>query len=92
MLALCRHHRLPQPVVNARVDRYEVDFLWADQGLIAELDGWESHGTRSAFEDDRERDARLSVLGYRIIRLTWRQIESDPRRVARTIRALLARG
>ncbi len=88
-LALCRRHRLPQPVVNARVDRYVVDFLWPKHRLVAELDGWESHRTRSAFEDDRTRDARLSVLGFRILRFTWRQIENNPRAVSRTIRSLL---
>ena len=88
-LTVCRRHRLPQPVVNARVDRYEVDFLWADQGVIAELDGWESHRTRSAFEQDRTRDARLAILGYRVVRFTWRQVERDPREVSGTIRSLL---
>jgi very-short-patch-repair endonuclease len=90
-LALCHRHRIPQPVVNAAIDRYEVDFLWPDVQLIVEVDGWESHRTRSAFEDDRARDARLSVLGYAVIRFTWRQVKDDPRGVARTIRGLLRR-
>lgn len=90
-LTLCRRHRLPQPAVNARVDRYEVDFLWREQSLIVEVDGWTSHGTRSAFEEDRARDTRLSVLGHRVVRFTWRNIDEDPRQVARTIRGLLAR-
>jgi very-short-patch-repair endonuclease len=89
MLSLCRHHRLPQPEVNVKVDRYVVDFLWADQSLIVEVDGWESHRTRSAFEEDRARDARLAVLGYEVIRFTWRQVTRDAPSVARTIRALL---
>jgi very-short-patch-repair endonuclease len=88
-LSLCRHHRLPQPVVNARVDRYEVDFLWPAERLVVEVDGWESHRTRSAFEEDRRRDARLVVLGYEVLRFTWRQVERDARGVAKTIRALL---
>jgi very-short-patch-repair endonuclease len=90
-IAACRRHRLPQPEVNVKIDLYEVDFLWPDTRLIAEVDGWESHGTRSAFEADRERDARLATLGYRVVRFTWRQVGSDPRGVARTIRSLLAR-
>jgi very-short-patch-repair endonuclease len=89
MLALCRHHRLPQPEVNASVDRYIVDFVWADRSLIVEIDGWESHRTRSAFEEDRARDARLAVLGYETIRFTWRQVTDDARGVAKTIRLLL---
>lgn len=88
-LTPCRRHRLPQPAVNATVDRYEVDFLWPPERLIVELDGWESHRTRSAFESDRARDAHLSVLGFRVVRLTWRKVETDPRDAARTVRRLL---
>jgi very-short-patch-repair endonuclease len=89
LLSLCRRHRLPKPEVNARLERFVVDFLWREQRLIVEADGWESHRTRSAFEADRARDARLKVLGYEVLRFTWRQITSHPRGVARAIRALL---
>jgi very-short-patch-repair endonuclease len=89
--ALCSHHRLPQPEVNVRVDRFLVDFLWRKERLIVEVDGWDSHRTRSAFEADRARDARLAVLGYTVLRFTWRQVETDALRVARTVRELLLR-
>jgi very-short-patch-repair endonuclease len=89
MLALCRRHRLPQPEVNVKVDRFEVDFLWRTQRLIVEVDGWESHGTRSAFEADRVRDARLAVRGYEVVRFTWRQLTRDRAAVAKTISSLL---
>ena len=89
MLALCRRHRLPQPEVNVKVDRFEVDFLWRERQLVVEVDGWESHRTRSAFEEDRARDARLTLLGWEILRFTWRQLETDGPSVARTIRILL---
>ncbi len=91
-LALCRHHRLPTPAVNEAVDRYEVDFLWTDRRLIVEVDGWESHRMRSAFEEDRARDARLTLLGYRVVRFTWRHVTGDPAAVVRMIRSLLAAG
>jgi very-short-patch-repair endonuclease len=87
-LGLVRRNRLPRPEVNARVDRFEVDFLWRAQHLIVEVDGWESHRTRSAFEEDRSRDARLKMLGYDVLRFTWRQVEPAS---AATIRALLNR-
>jgi Transcriptional regulator, AbiEi antitoxin/Protein of unknown function (DUF559) len=64
-------------------------FLWGDQSLVVEVDGWESHGTRSAFEKDRARDARLKVLGYEVARFTWRQIENDSALVVQTVRTLL---
>lgn len=89
MLALCRRHRLPRPEVNVKVDRFEVDFLWREQRLIVEVDGWDAHRTRSAFEEDRARDAHLSALGYEVLRFTWRQIQRDRAVVARTIRTIL---
>jgi very-short-patch-repair endonuclease len=70
-IAVIRRRRLPQPEVNARVDRFVVDFLWAEPRLIVEVDGWESHRTRSAFEEDRARDARLKLLGSDVLRFTW---------------------
>ncbi|HEY3192331.1 MAG TPA: DUF559 domain-containing protein [Solirubrobacterales bacterium] len=88
-LALLRRHRLPQPEVNVRVDRFVVDFLWRRQRLIVEVDGWESHGTRSAFEEDRARDSRLTVLGYDVLRYTWRRVEEDTAEVVRAVRELL---
>jgi very-short-patch-repair endonuclease len=89
MLALCRRHRLPQPEVNVTIDRFEVDFLWREQRLVVEVDGWESHRSRSAFEEDRARDARLAFLGYEVVRFTWRQLARDGTAVATTIRSLL---
>jgi very-short-patch-repair endonuclease len=88
-LALCRRHRLSRPEVNVEVDRFVVDFLWRQRRLIAEVDGWASHRTRSAFEEDRARDARLAVLGFRVVRVTWRQVRNDTAGVAETIRAIL---
>ncbi len=92
MLAICRRHRLPQPEVNVMVDRYEVDFLWRERRLVVEVDGWVSHRTRSAFEEDRARDASLKSLGYDVLRFTWRQVTRDAHEVAKTIRALLLSG
>ena len=88
-LTLLRRRRLPQPEVNVRVDRFVVDFLWWPRGLIVEVDGWESHGTRSAFEQDRSRDARLKLLGFDVVRFTWRQITSERAAIAATITGLL---
>src|SRR5215213_9216710 len=58
----------PQPEVNVRLAGFELDFLWPANRLVVELDGWDSHRTRSAFEEDRARDARLTLLGYEVVR------------------------
>jgi very-short-patch-repair endonuclease len=70
--------RLPLPGSNARVSGYEVDLLWAAQRLVVEVDGFRFHGHRAAFERDRRRDATLVAAGYRVIRVTWRQITEEP--------------
>jgi very-short-patch-repair endonuclease len=88
-IALCRRHRFPQPEVNARVDRYEVDFLWRDPGLIVETDGFRHHASRAAFESDRARDAELQRLGFRVLRFTYVQVTQERSAVVAVLRALL---
>jgi very-short-patch-repair endonuclease len=88
-LVLCRRHRVPAPEVNVRVGPFLVDFLWPRQRLIVEVDGWDSHRTRSAFEADRARDPDLTERGYTVLRFTWRQLAEDAATVVRTIRTLL---
>jgi very-short-patch-repair endonuclease len=78
LLALLRTAGLPPTDVNARIGRYEVDLLWRPQQLVVECDGYAYHGTRAAFERDRQRDAELQAQGYRVIRVTWRQLVDHP--------------
>ncbi|MGZ4200680.1 MAG: DUF559 domain-containing protein [Thermoleophilaceae bacterium] len=79
---LLREHRIPKPVRNTLAEGYEVDNVWLEHKLIAELDGYENHGTRKAFEADRLRDANLQLAGYRVIRITWRQLTQEPAEIA----------
>ncbi len=84
---------LPQPRFNAHVSVqgrfFEADCLWAAQRLIVELDGREVHGTDLAFEKDRERDRLLLVDGWRVTRVTWRQLCDDAPAVVADLRRLL---
>lgn len=88
-LALCRRHRLPRPQVNVRLGSLTVDFLWPRNRLVVEVDGWDSHRTRAAFEDDRARDLKLKLLGYEVVRFTWRRLIDQPAEVAAALRELL---
>lgn len=90
MLALVKQAKLPPPQCNVPVDRFVVDFLWPHHGLVLETDGWQDHGTRSAFENDRARDVVLAQHGLRVVRFTWRQLQREPRAVATALGALLA--
>jgi very-short-patch-repair endonuclease len=89
VLALLRSAEIDPTATNARVGPYEVDFLWSAHRLIVEVDGYAYHSSRDAFERDRERDATLQAAGYRVIRLTWRQVHHRPEAViARLAQAL----
>jgi very-short-patch-repair endonuclease len=88
--ALCDAHRLPYPAVNARPLGFRVDFLWTDARLVVETDGWDTHKTRAAFEEDRARDQALAVAGYRTLRFTHRQVVDRTANVAATLSALLS--
>ena len=82
---------LPPPLVNAAHMGIEPDIRWPHAKLMVELDGFETHGTRQAFEDDRERDRRLIAAGWRVVRVTWRQLDEQPRALAADLRACLER-
>ncbi|MGH2961347.1 MAG: DUF559 domain-containing protein [Solirubrobacterales bacterium] len=89
-LALIRAAELPAPEVNVRIGAHEVDFLWRHQRLIVEVDGFAFHSSRVAFERDRRRDAELVVLGFRVVRITWRQIVEQPEAVVGRVAQALA--
>jgi very-short-patch-repair endonuclease len=91
LLELVRAAGLPAPLTNAHVAGLEVDLLWREQRLVVEVDGYAFHGSRAAFERDRRRDARLLAAGYRVLRITWRQLAHEPERVIAVIAAALAR-
>ena len=83
-IAFLDAHDLPTPLVNAALSGKEPGFRWAHHKLIAELDGFASHGTRQAFEHDRERDRRLLTAGWRVIRITYHQLHEEPMRSPQT--------
>jgi very-short-patch-repair endonuclease len=89
-LGLIRRARLPEPETNVRVEGHEVDLLWRDHGLIVEIDSWAFHSMRSSFEQDRRRDQRLTTAGYRVIRITDRQLTNEPELVVATLTRALA--
>jgi very-short-patch-repair endonuclease len=89
LLSLCAAHGLSRPRVNARVLGCERDAVWSEARLVVEVDGHAFHAPRGARQDDHERDAELTLAGWRVLRFTDDQIGSDPSRVAATIAAAL---
>jgi very-short-patch-repair endonuclease len=89
LLALLDDHGLPRPRMNRVGAEGELDARWPEQRLIVECDGFATHGTRKAFEADRARDRALQVAGWRVVRITWRQLTNDADVLARQLAALL---
>ena len=86
---LCRK-RIVGFEFQRRIGAFRVDAVHRRRRLIVETDGWEHHGTRAAFEADRLRDATLIADGWRVMRITWHQLMSDPDGVAERLRRSLA--
>ena len=90
-----RRHHLPLPRFNDWIllgpKRYQVDCHWPDRRLIVELDGWEGHSSRSAFQDDRSRDRKLKVADFSVLHITWSQLDVEPEALASDLRQILLR-
>jgi very-short-patch-repair endonuclease len=67
-----------------------VDFVLGER-LVVELDGWDHHGDRAQFEEDRRRDAALSRLDYRCLRFSFQQVMDRWPDVDLAVRAAVAR-
>jgi len=89
-LALLDAHGLPRPELNHLSDNGELDATWHEQRLVVECDSFATHGTREAFERDRAKDRALQAAGWRVVRVTWRQLIDDADVVGKQLAALLA--
>jgi len=89
-LELIGRARLPEPETNVKVAGHEVDLLWRAERLIVEVDGYAFHSMRRSFEHDRRRDQVLLARGYRVMRVTWRQLSDEPEATAATLATALS--
>jgi predicted transcriptional regulator of viral defense system len=91
MLALCRGIGVPVPRRQFYVDPGDgeplvrLDFAWPEHRYAVETDGRRYHGTAGRFEADRRKDQRLMLAGWRVSRITWRQLRDEPERIARLV-------
>ena len=73
------------------------DFLWREFGLVGECDGFGKYfdgvdmaETRRRLAREKDRDAGLMALGYRVFHWRWKDLE-NPRLLAERLRRLLTR-
>jgi very-short-patch-repair endonuclease len=88
-LDLLRSAGIPEPQVNVLVDGHLVDCYWPDTDLVVELDSYEFHGDREAFERDRAKVVDLRAAGHEAVQFTYRQVTQRPAWVVTRTRALL---
>ncbi len=91
LLDLVKRARLPRPAINTYVEGHEIDAYWERERFAVEVDGWDAHRSRVAFEQDPVRQEELKLAGIDSIRLTARRIEREPAQVAERLGILLAR-
>jgi predicted transcriptional regulator of viral defense system/very-short-patch-repair endonuclease len=90
-LGLVRAAELPMPSMNFNVAGYELDAYWQSERFVVELDAYETHGTRAAFERDRLRHEDLKLQGVEMIRVTGPRLEREPEAIVRRLTAHLGR-
>lgn len=88
-LRLLEEAGLPEPAMNYTEAGYEVDAYWPELRFGVELDVYETHGSRLAFERDRFRQEDLKLAGVEMIRITGPRLDQEPDRVLKRVGRLL---
>lgn len=89
-LELCLEAGLPQPRTNYVEHGFELDCYWPEFRFAVELDLFETHGTRAAFERDRKRQEDLLLAGIAMTRVTGPRLEREPDQVIKRVGRLLS--
>ena len=94
-LRMIQRSGLPRPVGQYTVsdDRMRfvgrVDFAYPENAVLIELDGAAFHMDTASFQRDRERQNRLLLLGFTVLRFTyWDLTEREPVVIDSILRAL----
>ena len=91
-----RQFDLPEPVAQfiLRDDSGDfvcrADFAYPSSRVLVELDGYAHHSDEEAFQKDRTKQNRAQLLGWSVLRYTWRDVVDRPATLASEISAVLA--
>jgi hypothetical protein len=86
-----RRAGIPAPSMNFNAHGCELDAYWPELRFAVELDLFETHGTRAAFERDHVRQEELKLLGIEMIRITRPRLQREPEAVMLSLSRLLER-
>ncbi len=88
-LRLVRNRRLPEPEVNIVIENRQRDFVWREQRLVVEVDGYAHHSSRKAMRRDKRRDRELTAGLWRPVRFTYEEVAFEPAPTADELASLL---
>jgi hypothetical protein len=81
-------HGCPEPVLEHQVrlgrKKYRVDLSYPEVKVGIEIDSWEWHHTRTAFDGDRSRANDLVTAGWTLLRFTSNMTTADAARLTAT--------
>jgi hypothetical protein len=84
---------LPEPQYELRdgADRFvgRLDFAYVTERVAIELDSVAHHDGRRALTEDDRRQNRITLLGWLVLRFTWRDLVERPDRVCADVAAAL---
>jgi hypothetical protein len=87
--AFCKQYELPEPILSVMVAGYETDALFPNEKVVVELDSWEFHKDKEAFESDHDRDAERLAAGFVTVRISWERIKFRSAREAARLHQIL---
>jgi very-short-patch-repair endonuclease len=74
---------------NYPVGGYKVDVGFPKKKVAIEADGWAFHHDPEVFVADRNRQNKIALLGWKVLRFTWLDLTEYPERVIAEIRTAI---
>ncbi len=89
-LQLLKTHNISGWTANHRVGDYVVDVAFAAPKIVVEIDGWAFHTDPERFEKDRRRQNALILMGWQVLRFTWRDLVERPDAVIAELKRVIS--
>jgi very-short-patch-repair endonuclease len=81
LIRLLRAAKISGWKANFPVCGYVVDVAFPKQKVAIEVDGWAFHTDQATFQNDRNRQNRIALNGWQVLRFTWLDLTEHPQRV-----------
>jgi very-short-patch-repair endonuclease len=90
LIKLLRDNNITGWKANYPLAGFKIDVAFPGEKVAVETDGWAFHTSQEDFQTDRERQNKIALFGWKVLRFTWLDLTEYPQRVLAEIR--FARG